>query len=108
MKVVSFLIGMMFFVSNQSLADWSGYIDVGRVEIHVSGVFLAAPIVGLTASGCNTGQTYNYAQFLPSNEKLADRVISSTYYAQSMNKKIKVNIVSCNGVYAVASGIWIE
>jgi hypothetical protein len=109
MKKINSLIGMvLFLLSNQALANWSGYIAVKRVEIHNSGVYLAANISDITAPDCTIGRTYIFAQFPSSNEKLADRALSSVYYAQSTSKKIRVSISSCSGDYAVATGIWIE
>ncbi|MCP4989217.1 MAG: hypothetical protein GY928_25115 [Colwellia sp.] len=108
-KITKMCIALVtILISDQAMSEWSGYLNVNRVEVHTSGVFLVSSISGLTATGCIDGQVYNYAQFKTSNEKLADRALSSFYYAQSTNKKLKVSITSCEGSYAVSNGIWVE
>jgi hypothetical protein len=89
-------------------AQWTGVLDVERVEIHGYGVFLVTQITGHSTINCAPGKTYHYAQFPPVNEKLADRALSSVYYAQSTNRSLRVTISNCDGDYAVATGLWVE
>lgn len=90
-------------------AAWTANISVGHVEVHATGVFVTvASLSGLTESGCTVAQQYTFIQFPSTNEKLADRALSSIYYAQSTGKRFKVFIERCNGAYVIANAIWIE
>jgi len=108
MKLHAVVLGVALLFSPLANAAWTPYLNISRVEIAASGIFLVTTLSGLAESGCSPSTTYNYVQFPSSDEKLADRALATTYYAQTSGKKIKAMIVSCTPTYAVANSIWIE
>lgn len=81
---------LLLFLSFGGYAGWSDYVDIERVEVHTSGVFVVGPLTGLNAEGCQEGQNYSYASFFTDDQTLADRALSSAYFAIASNKKSKV------------------
>lgn len=108
MKRQATLLFLLLFFAPLADAAWTPQLNISRVEINTSGVFLVTTLSGLTESGCSPSTTYNYVHFSSADEKLADRALATTYYAQSAGKKIRVFIASCTPTYAVANSIWVE
>lgn len=108
MKRQTILLSLLLFFAPLADAAWSPQLNISRVEINASGIFLVTTLSGLTESGCTPSTTYTYVQFSSADEKLADRAMATTYYAQSTGKKIRAFIASCTPTYAVANSIWVE
>lgn len=106
MTICLFLFASLRAEAANPIGWWD--LNVSRIEIAGSGVFLVTPLVGLTAPNCISTTTYNYVLFSSADQKLADRALTSTYYAKLTSSHLKALIVSCAGAYAVADSIWVE
>ena len=104
------MLGVCFYlVSGQVQAQWTEFLTISRIEVHESGVFLVAPIAaGLTKPGCDSTKTYDYVQFANGDPLMSDRALSTAYYVQASEKKMRVSIVRCEGNYPIATGFWVE